>query len=129
MNAGKTLFAQVMEFVPWKTFGRIIAKHKGGAMASTIEFLLQSHAGEIVLLPALPSAWHSGRVRGLRARGGFEVSMEWKGGALSKAEIASTRGTHCRVRYGEKTTELQLKPGETRRLGVDLGLLITKTKG
>lgn len=93
-----------------------------GAMASTIEFLLQSHAGEVELLPALPSAWSSGRVRGLRARGGFEVSMEWKGGALSKAEITSTRGTHCTVRYGEKTTELQLKPGQSRRLGVDLGL-------
>jgi alpha-L-fucosidase 2 len=83
-----------------------------GAMASTIEFLLQSHAGEIVLLPALPAAWKSGTVRGLRARGGFEVSMEWKDGTLSKAEIASTYGTHCIVRYGTETASLHFKPGE-----------------
>jgi len=91
-----------------------------GAMASTIEFLLQSHAGEIVLLPALPSAWKSGRVHGLRARGGFEVSMEWKDGALSKAEIASTYGTHCIVRYGTEIASLHFKPGEKRNLNISL---------
>jgi alpha-L-fucosidase 2 len=92
-----------------------------GAMASTIEFLLQSHTGEIVLLPALPSAWKSGKVRGLRARGGFEVSMEWKNGVLSKAEIASTHGTHCIVRYGGKAVSLSLKPGEKKSLNASLG--------
>lgn len=91
-----------------------------GAMASTVEFLLQSHTGEIVLLPALPLAWTSGRVRGLRARGGFEVSLEWRDSKLSKAEIASTHGTSCTVRYGTEVATLRLKPGEKKSLNARL---------
>ena len=60
--------------------------------------LAQSHAGEIHLLPALPSAWPSGRVRGIRLRGGFEVDLEWAGGALTRAELRSRLGGVARVR-------------------------------
>lgn len=87
-----------------------------GAMASTIEFLLQSHTGEIELLPALPSVWKSGRVGGLRARGGFELAMEWSDGRLSKAEILSTHGTQCTVRYRTNTVQLHLRAGEKKTL-------------
>jgi len=82
--------------------------------------LLQSQAGEIQLLPALPSAWPAGSVRGLRARGGFEVDLAWSGGALTEATIRSTTGKTATVRLGDRTAALQLRPGEQIRLGPDL---------
>jgi len=85
-----------------------------GAVAATIEFLMQSHAGEIELLPALPTAWNTGRAIGLRARGGFEVDLEWKEGKLLSVRITSRPGTSCTLRYGAKTLALNLKPGETK---------------
>jgi alpha-L-fucosidase 2 len=84
-----------------------------GYTAGVAESLLQSHAGEISLLPALPASWKTGSVTGLKARGGFEVSIEWKDGKLTKSEIKSLLGNPCVVRANGKTTNYTPAKGET----------------
>ena len=69
-----------------------------GGTAGMVEALLQSHSGEINLLPALPEEWQSGEIKGLRAKGGFEVSIKWENGKLSTAEIKSLSGNKCVLR-------------------------------
>jgi alpha-L-fucosidase 2 len=82
-----------------------------GAAAGMIEMLMQSHAGEIELLPALPSAWPSGRVTGLRARGGFDVDLEWADGRLRRVAITNRLGNAVRVRYGDVVRPIPARKG------------------
>lgn len=80
-----------------------------GFTAGIAEALLQSHAGEISLLPALPLHWaEGGEVCGLRARGNYEVAMKWAGGRLVRAEISRPGGGECRVRYNGKVRTLTI---------------------
>lgn len=69
-----------------------------GCTAGIAEMLMQSHDGFVYLLPALPDAWKDGSISGLKARGGFEVSMEWSDNKMEKAVIKSTLGGNLRIR-------------------------------
>jgi alpha-L-fucosidase 2 len=84
-----------------------------GAAAGIAEMLMQSDKGFIELLPALPATWPNGKVIGLRARDGYEVSLEWSGGKLTDAQLKSRFGGSSVIRYGPKTISLTTRPGKT----------------
>jgi alpha-L-fucosidase 2 len=79
-----------------------------GATAGIAEMLLQSHVGEVHLLPALPKAWAEGSVSGLKARGNIKVNIGWKGGKLITATLQSPGARDVTVRYGEKTQQVHV---------------------
>jgi alpha-L-fucosidase 2 len=105
-----------------------------GATAGVAEMILQSHqrvmqgdhsAYVIHLLPALPKAWAEGEVKGLRARGGFEVDVKWAGGAVQRAVLRSKLGGPCKVRAGERLIDLQSQPGKEYVLDGQLAVAAT----
>jgi alpha-L-fucosidase 2 len=91
-----------------------------GATSGITEMLLQSHAGEIHLLPALPRAWPDGEITGLRARGGVQVDISWRGGRLASALLRADAETRCQVRHGERMVTLQLRGRRPARLDGNL---------
>ncbi|MCH8527000.1 MAG: glycoside hydrolase family 95 protein [Kiritimatiellae bacterium] len=95
-----------------------------GYTAAVCEMLLQSHGGGLRFLPALPSAWPEGEVKGLQARGGFEVSLTWRESKLTSVEISASRDGVCRFRSGSlyprgaetAVSSVTLSAGETIQL-------------
>ncbi|MBN8789555.1 MAG: glycoside hydrolase family 95 protein [Terrimonas sp.] len=83
-----------------------------GGTAGIAEMLLQSHESFIELLPALPSSWKNGEVRGLRARGGFTLDIKWENGKVIAASLLSNAGGACKVKYLDKEIELQTEKGK-----------------
>lgn len=84
-----------------------------GAPAGMIELLVQSQLNEIAILPALPDALLSGKITGVCARGGFELTFNWKAGQLQKLEVLSKAGQKCKLKYGKKVIDLVTEKGKT----------------
>ena len=97
----------------WDTHSPFQIDGNFGGTAGVTEMLMQSHAGFVHLLPALPDAWRNGEVKGLRARGNFTVDISWRDGRLDRAVITSGSGGTCRLRYADKTRTLKTQKGKT----------------
>jgi alpha-L-fucosidase 2 len=91
-----------------------------GGTAGIAEMLMQSHAGDIHILPALPKAWPNGRVTGLRARGGFGIDIFWSKGKLTNVRIYSEKGGTAKIRYGKLLVEHKLEAGESKMIDAKL---------
>ena len=97
-----------------------------GYTAGVTEMLLQSQNGYLDFLPALPNLWRSGRVKGLRARGGFTVDLRWANGALTEAAVHSRIGHACRIRSAQPISVRNGKPVTVRTIAPQIFEFDTK---
>ncbi len=91
-----------------------------GGTAGISEMLLQSHNGFIHVLPALPSSWQAGSIKGLKARGNIQVDISWAAGKLQQLTIQAFKNQPCKIRYQSRTLEFNAEKGKTYLFGSDL---------
>lgn len=124
---GEKAYENLLALLKYSTLSNLFDTHPPfqidgnfGAAAGIMEMLLQSHTGELHLLPALPSAWPKGHIHGICARGGFELSLDWEDGRLKKATVFSKQGNKCRIRYNGKTIFFDTEKEKSYSFGPDL---------
>lgn len=131
-DAERTYKILKMLLAPSRTYPNMFDAHPPfqidgnfGGTAGITQMIVQSHAGTIHLLPALPKAWPTGRAQGIRVRGGGIVDIEWEAGKLARATLRSEHGGRFRLRLGEWQIETAVPRGGARsfRLGANGGLL------
>lgn len=117
---GNTAYEHIQQLFANSTYPNLFDKHPpfqidgnfGGA-AGMAEMLVQSSGKRAVLLPALPDAWNSGSVKGLRIRGNATVDLSWKEGVLERCQIHAGSDLDTRIRYGEHSRPLRIRAGES----------------
>lgn len=122
---GDRAYHLLSDLLATKTYGNLWTTHPPfqidcnfGYLAGVNEMLMQSHLGKIELLTALPKVWKDGSVKGLRARGGYELDLTWKDGALTEAMIKgiNNKSETLTVSYAGKDHDLKIAPGESKTL-------------
>ena len=100
----------------WDTHAPFQIDGNFGGTAGIAEMLLQSHMGFIHILPALPDAWSEGEVKGICAKGGFDIDITWKEGRPTEIIVKSKNGERCNLRYGNSTLSFGTKSGKSYKV-------------
>jgi alpha-L-fucosidase 2 len=130
LSDGESAWKNVMKLLSQSTLPNMFDNHPPfqidgnfGGTAGIAEMMMQSHDNEVSLLPALPDAWACGAVKGLRARNGLTVDLDWKDGSLSAVSLHPLYSGNHRVCYKDKVVDLQLEAGITINLGGSLNII------